>query len=92
MGLQALGGPDRRGGRPAQARPQLLGHDLDHLAGATVLSGPGPLLSRPITTTRLPLASDWAACSAWSRHTTTVKNDASCSRGPLTVTRNMALD
>jgi hypothetical protein len=36
--------------------------------------------SRPRTTTRLPLASDSAACSAWSRHTTTVKNDASCSR------------
>jgi hypothetical protein len=43
--------------------------------------------SRPTTTTRLPLLSDWLACSAWSRHTTTVKNDASCSRGPLTVTR-----
>jgi hypothetical protein len=34
--------------------------------------------SRP-TTTRLPLLSESAACSAWSRHTTTVKNDASCS-------------
>ena len=39
-----------------------------------------------MTTTRLPLASDWAACSAWSRHTITVKNDASCSRRPLTAT------
>jgi hypothetical protein len=29
---------------------------------------------------------------AWSCHTTTVKNDASCSRGPLAVARNMALD
>jgi hypothetical protein len=92
MGLLALGGPDRRGGRPAQARPQLLGHDLDHLAGATVLSGPSPLLEPTDHHHGLPLASDWAACSAWSRHTTTVKNDASCSRGPLTVTRNMALD
>jgi len=43
-----------------------------------------------MTTTRLPLVSDWLACSAWSRHTTTVKNDASCSRRPLTATRNMA--
>jgi len=33
--------------------------------------------SRPSTTTRLPLARDWLACLAWSRHTTTVKNDAS---------------
>ena len=32
---------------------------------------------RPTTTTRLPLASDSATCSAWSRHTMTVKNDAS---------------
>jgi hypothetical protein len=46
--------------------------------------------SRPTTTTRLPFESDCAACSAWSRHTTTVKNDASCSRGPDTATRNMA--
>jgi len=46
--------------------------------------------SRP--TTRLPFHGDYAASSAWSRHTTTVKNDASCSRGPLTVTRNTALD
>src|SRR5215211_465107 len=46
--------------------------------------------SRPTTTTRLPLAREWAACSAWSRHTTTVKNDASCSFRPLTATRNLA--
>ena len=43
-----------------------------------------------MTTTRLPLARDCAACSAWSRHTTTVKNDASCSLRPDTATRNMA--
>jgi hypothetical protein len=48
--------------------------------------------SLPTTTIRLPLDRDSATCSARSRHTTTVKNDASCSRGPLTVTRNMALD
>jgi hypothetical protein len=44
---------------------------------------------RPTTTTRLPLLSDSAACSAWSRHTITVKNDASCSRRPETATRNI---
>jgi hypothetical protein len=46
--------------------------------------------SRPTTTTRLPLAKDCAACSAWSRHTMTVKNDGSCSRWPETATRNLA--
>jgi hypothetical protein len=46
--------------------------------------------SRPTTTIRLPLDSDCAACSASSRHTMTVKNDASWSRRPLTATRNMA--
>jgi hypothetical protein len=30
-----------------------------------------------MTTTRLPLLRDWLACSAWSRQTTTVKNDGS---------------
>jgi hypothetical protein len=39
-----------------------------------------------MTTTRLPLARDSAACSAWSRHAMTVKNDASCSRRPDTAT------
>ena len=43
--------------------------------------------SRPTTTTRLPFERDCAACSAWSRHTITVKNDASCSRRPDTATR-----
>ena len=43
-----------------------------------------------MTTTRLPFERDCAACSAWSRQTMTVKNDASCSRRPLTATRNMA--
>jgi hypothetical protein len=46
--------------------------------------------SRPTTTTRLPFDSDSAACSAWSRYTITVKNDASCSLGPDTATRNLA--
>src|SRR5215218_2927416 len=46
--------------------------------------------SRPMTTTRLPFERDCAACSAWSRHTITVKNDASCSRRPDTATRNTA--
>jgi hypothetical protein len=38
--------------------------------------------NRPTTTTRLPFDSDSATCPAWSRHTMTVKNDASCSRRP----------
>jgi 3,4-dihydroxy-2-butanone 4-phosphate synthase len=42
--------------------------------------------SRPTTTTRLPLVSDWTACSAWSRHTITVKNEVSWSRRPETAT------
>jgi hypothetical protein len=42
--------------------------------------------SRPTTTTRLPLARDSAACSAWSRQTITVKNDGSCSLRPDTAT------
>src|SRR5829696_6926180 len=46
--------------------------------------------SRPTTTTRLPLLSDCAACSAWSRQMITVKNDGSCSRRPDTATRNRA--
>ena len=46
--------------------------------------------SRPMTTTRLPLARDCTACPAWSRHTTTVKNDASRSLRPDTATRNPA--
>src|SRR5215203_4422763 len=90
-----LGAACRPGGRrrrPPEARPKLLSHDLDHRPGAAVLSGPAPLLEPAHGTTRLPFDSDCAAWSAWSRHTTTVKNDASCSRGPLTVTRNMALD
>jgi hypothetical protein len=37
-----------------------------------------------------PRLSDWAACSAWSRHTITVKNDGSCSRRPETATQNIA--
>jgi predicted dinucleotide-utilizing enzyme len=44
--------------------------------------------SRPTTTTRLPFESDCGACLVWSRHTITVKNDASCSRRPETATRN----
>jgi hypothetical protein len=35
--------PSRRRRRPPQARPQLLGHDLDDRACAAVLGGPTPL-------------------------------------------------
>ena len=31
--------PGRRRHRPAQTRPQLVGHDLDHGPGAAILSG-----------------------------------------------------
>jgi hypothetical protein len=36
--------PGRGRRRPLEARPQLLGRDLDHGAGAAVLGGPCPLL------------------------------------------------
>jgi hypothetical protein len=36
--------PGRRRRRPTQAWPQLLGHDLDQLPAAAILSGPAPLL------------------------------------------------
>jgi hypothetical protein len=75
------GRPGRRGGRPPQAGAQLLGHDLD-LPGAPVPAVQVRCWSRPITMARLPLARDRAACSACSRHTTTVKNDGSSSRQP----------
>ena len=85
----ALGDHSWGGGRPSQARPELLGHNLHDRAlpsSAVQLR----CWSRPRTTTRLPFERDSAACSAWSRHTITVKNDASCSRRPDTATRNMA--
>jgi hypothetical protein len=70
----------RRGGRPAQARPS-----SSVTTSTTERALPSSAVqvrcrSRPTTTTRLPFESDSTACSAWSRHTTTVKNDASCSR------------
>jgi hypothetical protein len=46
--------------------------------------------ARTVMSGFLPLARDSAACSAWSRHTITVKNDGSCSLRPETATRNMA--
>src|SRR5829696_8618651 len=49
------GRPGRRRRRPTEARPQLLGHDLDGGAGAAVLSGPGALLEP---------AHDYSAASA----------------------------
>ena len=44
-------------------------------ASAAVLSGPAPLLEPAHDHHPAPLLSDCAACSAWSRHTTMVKND-----------------
>src|SRR5215207_5850124 len=40
----APGRPGRGRRRPAQARPQLLGQHLDDGSGASILSGPAPLL------------------------------------------------
>ena len=62
------------------------GLPMDGIAAAVQLR----CWSRPMTTTRLPFDSDCAACSAWSRQTITVKNDASCSRFPEMATRNIA--
>jgi hypothetical protein len=90
-----LGAACRPGGRrrrPSQAWPKLLGHDLDSRLCGAVPSSPAPLLELAHDHDPAALDEDSAARSAWSRHTITVKNDASCSRGPLTVTRNMALD
>jgi hypothetical protein len=90
LGGGVLGRPARRGGRPTKARPQLLGHHLHDRSGAADLRGPAPLLESTHDTTRLSLARGCAACSAWSRQTITVKNNASCSRRPDTATWNAA--
>src|SRR5215218_6989940 len=45
--------PGRGRHRPARARSQLLGQDLDHGPGAAILSGPASLLEPAMTTTRL---------------------------------------
>jgi hypothetical protein len=82
--------PGRGRRRPPQARPQLLGHDLNGGPGAAVPAVQLRCCSRPTTTTRLPFDHDCSACSAWSRQTMTVKKDGSCSRRPDTATRNMA--
>jgi hypothetical protein len=66
---------------PTAGSAQLLGNNLDRLAGAAILGGPGALLEPTHhDDSRLPRLRDSAACSAWSRPTTTVKNDGSCSR------------
>jgi hypothetical protein len=88
--LLAARGPGRRRRRPPQAWPQLLGQHRDHGSGAAVLGRPAPLLELAHDHDRLPFESDRATCLAWSRHTITVKNEASCSRLPETATRNVA--
>jgi hypothetical protein len=73
---------------PPQARPQLLCQHLDYGSGASVLAGPAALLQPAHDHHPAALRQgDSAACSAWSRHTTTVKNDGSCSRRLDTATR-----
>jgi hypothetical protein len=54
---------------------QLLDQHLDGGAGAAVLGRPAPLLEPAHDHDPATLLSEWAACSAWSRHTITVKND-----------------
>ena len=66
--------PGRRCRRPTRLAPSASA-DLDYRPGAAVLGRPAPLRKSAMTSTRLPLLSDSAACFAWSRHTTTVKND-----------------
>ena len=75
---------------PSEGSAQLLGDDLDHRPGAAILGRPGALPEPAHNHDPAALRERWAACSAWSRQTMTVKNDASCSRRPLTATRNMA--
>jgi hypothetical protein len=59
--------------------------------GASVLAGPAALLQPAHDHHPAALRQgDSAACSAWSRHTTRVKNDGSCSRRLDTATRNIA--
>ena len=86
----AARGPGRGRRRPTKARPS-----SSAWTSTTERALPSSAVqlrcwSRPTTTTRLPFDKDCAACSACSRQTTTVKNDASCSLRPLTATRNMA--
>jgi hypothetical protein len=85
--------PGRRRRCPPEARPQLLGHHL-HLhgrAGAAILGGPCPLLQSAHDHDPAALGQRLRGMLGLSRHTITVKNDASCSRRPDTATRNMAL-
>jgi hypothetical protein len=82
--------PGRGRRRPTEARSQLLGHDLHDRPCAAILSGPSSLLEPSHDHDPAALREGLAACSAWSRHTITVKNDASCSRRPDTATRNTA--
>ena len=74
--------PGRGRRRPPQAWPQLLGQTSTTERALPSSAVQLRCWSRPMTTTRLPLLRDWLACSAWSRHTITVKNEASCSRRP----------
>ena len=90
LGAAVLGEPGRRGRRPAQARSQLLGHDLHDRPGAAVLSGPAPLLEPTGDHDPAALGEGLGRMPGWSCHTTTVKNDASCSLRPDPATRTMA--
>jgi hypothetical protein len=70
------------GGCPTQARSQLLAttSTVERALPSSAVQLRG--WSRPTTTTRLPFDRDCAACSAWSRHTTTVKTTPPAPAGP----------
>src|SRR5215207_5231452 len=76
----AFAGPFDLGGGELQAGPNLVSLDLGHRP--LLPSGVSQLRwrSRPVTMTRSPLARESARCSAWPRHTLTLKNEVSPSR------------
>jgi hypothetical protein len=88
----APSGLDRRGGRPPQAWTQLLGDDLDDLAAAAILTGPGPLLQPADHHHAVALREGLGGVLGLvAPHTTTVKKLGSLSRlRPDTATRNVA--
>ena len=74
----------------SEARPQLLGHDLDDGSGAAILDGPGPLLESAHDHDPAALRQRLSRVLGLSRQTITVKKEASWSLRPLAATRNMA--
>jgi hypothetical protein len=86
------GRPGRRRRRPSQARPSSSATTSTTDRALPSSAVQARCWSRPTTTTRLPLLSDYAVCSAWSRQTITVKNDGSCSERLGHATVQITLD